>query len=291
MPELPEVETIRRLVEKHLAGHEVRSFDVALPKLFRQSTVVDSSVLQGQRLLSASLRGKVLNFRFDGGLHLLVHFKLAGQLAIELPSGERFVAGHPVPKPDGEYPHRATHAKMTFDDGRYFWYSDVRQFGWFNILPEADVDGVLDALALGPEATGPIDAERLCRLFGRRGVPVKTVLLDQQVLAGLGNIYVDEVLFASGVHPGTPANAITSEQVEAIVANIPPILAEGIRQGGAKIIHGKAFPDNRFPAVHGREGESCFRCGSVILKNRVGNRGTYFCPVCQPDPEVESGSR
>jgi formamidopyrimidine-DNA glycosylase len=283
VPELPEVETIRRLIETHLVGHAVRSFDVTLSKLFRQSTITDASVLVGRTIVDARRRGKVLNLVFEGALHLLVHFKLAGQLAIELPGGERFVAGHPVPKPDGEYPHKATHAKMTFEDGRYFWYSDVRQFGWFHILPESDVAPVLDALQLGPEATESIDTERLERLFARRSVPVKTVLLNQQVLAGLGNIYVDEVLFASGIHPATPANTLTPEEIATIAGTIPPVLAEGIRQGGATIIHSKAFPDNGFPAVHGREGEPCFRCGTTIVKSRVGSRGTYHCPNCQPE--------
>ncbi len=283
MPELPEVETIRRLTETHLVGHAVRSFDVTLPKLLRQSVIADASVLLGRTLLGAHRRGKVLDLRFDGAVHLLVHFKLSGQLAIQLPDGDRFVAGHPVPKPDGVYPHKATHANMTFDDGRYFWYSDVRQFGWFNILPEADAPAVVEALELGPEATEPVDIERLLRVFSRRSVPVKTVLLDQQVLAGLGNIYVDEVLFASGIHPATPANTLTIDQITSIAGNIMPVLAEGIRQGGARIVHGKAIPDNGFPAAHGREGEMCVRCGSMIVKSRVGSRGTYHCPGCQPE--------
>jgi formamidopyrimidine-DNA glycosylase len=285
VPELPEVETIRRLVNIHLAGHVVRTFDVSLPKLFRQSIVPDGSAIPGRRLLSAGRTGKVLDIAFTGDLHLLIHFKLAGQLAIDLPDGRRFVAGHPVPKPSGEYPHKATHARMTFDDGRMFWYSDIRQFGWFNILPADAVPAALGALAMGPEGTEPIDVERLARLFARRSVPVKAVLLDQQVLAGLGNIYVDEVLFASGIHPSTPARSIPAGDIAVIAANIAPVLAEGIRQGGATIIRGKAIPDNGFPAVHGREGESCFRCGTTILKTRVAGRGTYICPGCQPLPE------
>ncbi|HEV2128831.1 MAG TPA: DNA-formamidopyrimidine glycosylase family protein [Thermomicrobiales bacterium] len=284
MPELPEVETIRRIVEAHLTGHSLRSFEVSLPKVLRQSAISNPETLVGRTVISASRRGKVLDIAFDGDLHLLVHFKLAGQLALDLPNGERLVAGHPVPKPEGPYPHKATHARLGFDDGRVAWYSDVRQFGWMNILPAADVWSTLDALALGPEATAPIDVDRLAGLFERRSVPVKALLLDQHVLAGLGNIYVDEVLFRVGVHPATPAKAIPREAIQRIAANIPPVLAEGIRQGGATIIHGKAYPENDFPAVHGREGEACTRCGDTILKTRVTGRGTYLCPVCQPTP-------
>jgi formamidopyrimidine-DNA glycosylase len=288
VPELPEVETIRRLVETHLAGHAVRSFEVTLPKLFRQSTIADAAVLSGRTLLSAGRRGKVLDIAFSGDLHLLIHFKLAGQLAIDLPEGGRYVAGHPVPKPDGDYPHKATHARMEFEDGRVFWYSDIRQFGWFNIIPADGVGAVIEALELGPEATETVDIARLAGLFARRSVPVKAVLLSQQVLAGLGNIYVDEVLFASGIHPVTPARSLAAAEVRRIAESIPPVLAEGIRQGGATIVRSKAIPDNEFPAVHGRKGEACFRCGSTIVKTRVAGRGTYHCPTCQPIPVAVS---
>lgn len=282
MPELPEVETIRRIVDTHLPRRALLSFEVSLPKLLRQSVLPDPDVLVGQVLSGASRRGKVLDIAFERGLHLLVHFKLAGQLALELPDGSRHVAGHPVPAPTGTYPHKATHARLGFEGGIAVWYSDIRQFGWMNILPAEDVPMALATLALGPEATEPIDIDRLLRLFARRSVPVKAVLLDQQVLAGLGNIYVDEVLFAAGIHPATPARDIPLDAVVRIGAHIPPVLAEGIRQGGATIIRSKAFPDNGFPAVHGREGEPCFRCGTTITKDRVAGRGTYWCPKCQP---------
>lgn len=272
------------MVETHLTGHAIVAIDVSLAKIFRQSVITDPAVLVGRAVTGARRRGKVLDIGLTGDLDLLIHFKLAGQLAIDLPSGERHVAGHPVPKFDGELPHKSTHAKITFDDGRIAWYSDIRQFGWLNILPSEDVPAVLDALAIGPEATEPIDTARLAGLFARRSVPVKAVLLDQGVLAGLGNIYVDEVLFASRIHPATPAKSLDAAQIETIAGHIPNVLAEGIRQGGAKIIHGKAVPDNEFPAVHGREGEACFRCGTTIVKTRVAGRGTYYCPTCQPEP-------
>lgn len=272
------------MVATHLTGRKVAAIDVSLLKLFRQSQITDPAVLVGRAVTGARRRGKVLDIGFSGDLDMLVHFKLAGQLAIDLPNGERYVAGHPVPKFDGELPHKSTHARITFDDGRIAWYSDIRQFGWLNILPSEDVPAVLKALKIGPEATEPIDVERLAGLFARRSVPVKAVLLDQGVLAGLGNIYVDEVLFASGIHPATSAKTLDAGQIEAIAGHIPNVLAEGIRQGGATIVHGKAVPDNEFPAVHGREGEACFRCGMAIVKTRVAGRGTYFCPTCQPEP-------
>ena len=172
MPELPEVETIRQMVETHLTGHTVTGIDVSLLKLLRQSRITEPAVLVGRAVIGARRRGKVLDIRFTGDLDVLVHFKLAGQLAIDLPDGRRYVAGHPVPKFDGEMPHKATHAKITFEDGRIAWYSDIRQFGWLNILPSDDVPAVLEALTIGPEATEPIDIERLA---ATRGVRVRRV--------------------------------------------------------------------------------------------------------------------
>lgn len=281
MPELPEVETMRRLSETHLMGHTVRTVAVTLPKLLRQSTLPDAEVLTGRSVVAATRRGKILDLAFTDELHLLIHFKLAGQWAIVLPGGERHVAGHPVPKPDSDLPHKSTHASMVFDDGRIAWYSDIRQFGWFNLLHTEDVSGVMDGLMLGPEATDSIDVARLESLFSRRSIPVKAVLLDQKVLAGLGNIYVDEALFAAGIHPSRPAKSLAADETARLASGIAPVLFEGIRQGGATIVHGKAYPDNGFPAVHGREGEPCIKCGSDILKIRVASRGTYLCPSCQ----------
>jgi len=284
VPELPEVETIRRISADHLVGHCVRAVEITLPKLLRQSVIKTPAQLVGRTLISAGRRGKVLNLEFSEGVNLLIHFKLAGQWAVILPDGDRFVAGHPVPAPDGAFPHKSTHASMQFDDGRMVWYTDIRQFGWFNLLPADDVDEALAALALGPEATGPIDERRMSSLFARRTVPVKAVLLDQKVLAGLDNIYADEALHAARIYPGRSANSLSAAEIASLIEAIPPVLEEGIRQGGVRIVHSKAFPDNGIPAVHGREGERCTRCGTGIVKIRVAGRGTYFCPNCQPMP-------
>ena len=282
MPELPEVETARRYIERGLVGKRVVHVNVRLTKLLRDSPIPSLDPLVGQTVIGARRRAKVLVVDFTGDLSLLVHLKLAGQVAVFLPDGSRLVAGHPVPAPAGEYPHKTTHIDLRFDDGTIAWFSDVRQFGWFRLMPSGDVEAALDSFGFGPEGTEPLETELLGEVMSRRGIPVKTLLLDQSFVAGLGNIYVDEVLFRSGVHPSIPAKSLTQEQREKIITNIPPVLAEGIRQGGAKIIHNVAYPVDNFPAVHGRAGQPCFVCGTTIEKTRVGARGTYFCPSCQP---------
>lgn len=288
MPELPEVETARRIVDRELAGKDVASVSVRLPKLLRHSPIPSLEPLIGQRVTGARRRGKVLVIDFTGGLSLMIHFKLAGQLAVHHPDGSRHTAGHPVPNPAGPYPHRATHVEIHFRDGTVLYLSDVRQFGWLRLLPTEEVDGALDALGMGPEAVGSevISVDQLAERLARRSIPIKQALLDQSVLAGLGNIYVDEALHRAGIHPLTPARDVPREELPKLRDAIIGALERGIEQGGAKIIHGKAHPIDGFPAVHAREGQPCPRCGTPIRKIRVGGRGTYFCPVCQPEPET-----
>lgn len=282
MPELPEVETVRRSVGNHLVGLTVASIDVRLPKLLRDSPLPDVSLLQGAMVTGARRRAKVLAIDFSNDLSLVMHLKLAGQWAILFPDGSRLVAGHPVPKPEGEYPHKSTHADIRFTDGTVVHYSDIRQFGWWRIVPSEDVDDLFASFRFGPEGIGtPLDVAALSAQMGRRGIPIKTLLLDQSFIAGLGNIYVDEVLHRARVHPETPARDVSLRKRKAILDSVPWVLEQGLKQGGAKIIHSIAHPIDNFPAVHGREGEPCFNCGTTIRKIRVGQRGTYYCPKCQ----------
>lgn len=286
MPELPEVETARRHIEAALTGKRLISAENHLPKLMRDSPIANLDSLAGATLLGARRRAKVLILDFDNGLTLLIHLKLAGQVAILRPDGTRLVAGHPVPRFDGPYPHRVTHVTFAFEYGTMWYVSDVRQFGWLRLLPHEDVALALERFGFGPEGTGDLDVKALGAVFARRGIPVKTLLLDQSFIAGLGNIYVDEVLFRARVHPVRPASSLKPAQRRAILEAIPPVLAAGIAQGGAKIINHRAFPVDDFPAVHARVGEPCFNCGTIIEKIRVGARGTYFCPHCQRAPRI-----
>jgi formamidopyrimidine-DNA glycosylase len=286
VPELPEVESVRRHIEEALVGRRITGIEITLPKLLRESPIPDLQVLVGKAVTAATRRAKVLIIAFDDDLAMLVHLKLAGQWAIFLPDGQRRVAGHPVPDPVGPYPHRTTHVTFRFDNGTIAYLSDVRQFGWLRVMPIEDVPAALDQFRFGPEGTGELDATALGDVIGRRGIPIKTLLLDQTFIAGLGNIYVDEALFRARVHPARPANSLKPAQRRAVIASIPPVLAQGIRQGGAKIVHNRARPVDGFPAVHGRDGEPCFMCGTIIKKTRVGGRGTYYCPTCQVTPRT-----
>lgn len=285
MPELPEVETVRRIVETALVGKVVDRVDVRLPKILRDSPLPDPTILAGAGIVGARRRAKILAIDFSNDTSLLIHFKLSGQWAVLLPEGRRLVAGHPVPSPDGDYPHKSTHADIVFRDGTIVHYSDVRQFGWWRLMPSVEVQTAVDAFGFGPEAFGgELDRAALGAAMGKRGIPVKSLLLDQSFIAGLGNIYVDEVLYRARVHPAAPANTLSTAKRKAIIDEIPWVLEQGISQGGVKIVQSVAYPIDDFPAIHGREGLPCNRCGTPIRKTRVGARGTYYCPHCQRAP-------
>jgi formamidopyrimidine-DNA glycosylase len=288
MPELPEVETIRRIVERELVGLTLARIQLTLPKLLRESPLPDLDLLVGHTLLAAERRAKVLITHWSGDLSVLTHFKLAGQLAVVRPDGRRIVAGHPVPDPEGDLPHKSTHLTLTFDDGTIVYYSDLRQFGWWRLMPSDDVEATLAAFAFGPEGTGGdgFDRDELAERLSRRRIAIKPALLDQRVVAGLGNIYVDEALHRAHIHPGRPANSLSAAEVRALHQAIGWALVRGIEQGGADIRRGRAYPRDGFPAVHARKDEPCMRCGTPIIKTTLGGRGTYFCPVCQPEPSV-----
>jgi len=277
---------MRRIVERHLVGRTVASQQLTLPKLIRDSPISSLDPIVGRAISAARRRAKILIVDLSDELSLLIHFKLAGQLAVVSPDGERHVAGHPVPKPEGMYPHKSTHWTVTCNDGSIAYYSDIRQFGWIRLMATGDVHAALAAFAFGPEAVGEarISPEALRDRLARRTIPIKQALLDQGVLAGLGNIYVDEALHAAKIHPARSANSVNDVELGLLYPAISWALERGIEQGGAKIIHSRAYPRDGFPAVHARAGEPCTHCGATIIKLRVGNRGTYICESCQPTP-------
>ena len=289
MPELPEVETARRIVAATLIGLPLVAVELRLPKLLRLSDQPTLDALVGSAIDSARRRAKVLIIDWSNGLSLVGHLKMTGQIVVER-DGVRRYAGHPTPDPDGDFPHRLTHLTMRFAGGARLHLSDLRQFGWLRLMPTEAVPAFLDSLKLGPEAVGEgaITAEQLRTGLARRSIAVKAALLDQGLLAGIGNIYVDEALHRAKLHPARPANGLDDVELGRLMDGIRWALENGIAQGGAKIRQGKAYPVDGFPSVHARRDLPCGRCGATIVKTVVGGRGTYLCPMCQPAPTGES---
>ena len=284
MPELPEVETARRIVAATLVGLPLVEVELRLPKLLRLSELPTLDPLVSSSIVAARRRAKVLILDWSNDLSLVGHLKMTGQVVVER-HGVRRYAGHPMPDPEGDFPHRVTHLTMRFTDA-VLHLSDLRQFGWLRLMPTESVETFLDTLRFGPEAIGEggIIAEALRRGLSRRRIAVKAALLDQGLLAGIGNIYVDEALHHAQIHPSRPADSLDGPEVDRLIAGVRWALENGIAQGGAKIRQGKAFPVDGFPSVHARKGLPCGRCGTAIVKTVVGGRGTYLCPVCQLEP-------
>jgi formamidopyrimidine-DNA glycosylase len=273
MPELPEVETIRRKLEPHLVGRrfdEVEIEDARLVRPFEPQAV--AAELEDERVSALERRGKYLVVRFESGRALLIHLRMTGSLR-HVARG----AGH-------DDRHRRAVVKL--DDGSDVTYRDVRRFGTWLLLEPGELEPYL-AQKVGVE---PLErkftAQRLAeRLHGRRA-PVKAALLDQRTVAGLGNIYVDEALWRAEIHPLRPAESLDADEVARLTRGIKEALRAGVRRQGATLRDyatpdgGRGSMQDRFH-VYGRAGEPCHRCGTPIDKIRSGGRGTWYCPQCQ----------
>lgn len=286
MPELPEVETIRRHLVAVLPGRTVTAVELRLPKLLQAEPGRALSDLIGQPVLAVHRRAKLLWLDFGGDQSLLIHLRLTGQIVYQSATGERLPGGHPVPAFDVPLPHKSTHLSLTFDDGSILYLTDIRQFAVLRLVSTARVPALLAAEAYGPDALDPALTPAMLaeRLRAHPNARLKPVLLDQTVIAGLGNIYVDEALFSAQLHPLRTPASLTADEVARLLAGIREALDQGLRQGGFTIVNGRARPLNGYPRVHGLAGAPCPRCGTPIVKTTVGGRGTYLCPTCQPAP-------
>src|SRR5262245_45927067 len=243
-------------------------------------TLVD---VHGRTIRELRRRAKLLLFDLSGEVTMVVHLKLAGQLIHRRGEATIAAGGHPVPDFDAPMPHRATHGRFDLDDGSVLWLTDIRQFGRVTLLPTAELPGLFDEKRLGIEPLGAeFTAERLGRTLRRhRTLPIKSALLDQANLAGVGNIYADEALHAAGVHPTRPAGGLSEDEVGRLVEAIRGVLSHAIGHGVADLPSGRARDGATFPRAHGREGRPCLSCGAPIERLKVGARSTDFCPSCQ----------
>src|SRR5438874_12221852 len=279
MPELPEVETVRRRLAPVLTGRRFERVTIVDARLVRPlEPAVVAAELEGERVAAVERRGKYLIFRFESGRVLLIHLRMTGNL--------RHGRGLPEVTQDLlDDPHRR--AVVRLDDGSDVAYRDVRRFGTWLLLEPGELDAYLDErLGSEPLADEFTPAELRGRLAGRRA-PVKAALLDQRTLAGMGNIYVDEALWRARIHPHRPAGELSAAEVRRLHPAIRAALAVGLERQGSTL-RDYRLPDgdsgsmqNEFK-VYGREGEPCDRCGTPIEKTRAGGRGTWYCPRCQP---------
>jgi formamidopyrimidine-DNA glycosylase len=273
VPELPEVETVRRRLEPVLVGRSFEHVEIEDARLTRpQDPAVVAAELIGERVEALERRGKYLVVRFESGRVLLIHLRMTGNL-LYAPAGDSV-----------DVPHQRAVVKL--DDGSDVVYRDIRRFGTWLLVEPNGLDPYL-ATRLGGEPLGrTFTVKALSATLANRKAPVKAALLDQRTLAGLGNIYVDEALWRARIHPLRPARELSGEEIKALRDGIKKALAAGIARQGATLRDYRQ-PDGSTGSmqkefkVYGRGGEPCDRCGTPIEKTRVAGRGTWYCPTCQ----------
>lgn len=305
MPELPEVETIRTGLLNLLPGKTIKAINFDWPKGFPNSPADVKAFLIGADVIDIRRRAKVLLIDLSTEYTLVIHLKMTGQLvyigkAPNKPKSPkyaaadtvRFGAGHPNNSLVGDLPDRSTRVTFTFSDGSNLFFNDQRKFGWVKLMPTFDVANMPFMQKVGPEPLNLefTQADFRKRLARRPNTNIKAALLDQSVIAGIGNIYADESLWGAKIHPTALVKNLSKAQTDLLLKEIRYVLNLSIEKGGssdrnyvnAEGIRGSYLD---FARVFRREGQLCPRCGDTIIKTRVAGRGTHTCPTCQPIPK------
>ncbi|HSP27643.1 MAG TPA: bifunctional DNA-formamidopyrimidine glycosylase/DNA-(apurinic or apyrimidinic site) lyase [Ilumatobacteraceae bacterium] len=277
MPELPEVETVRRGLQQHLVGRRIERVDVGRERSVRRTS--REAVIAGLTdtvVLAATRRGKYLLLPLDSGDTAMIHLRMSGQVLLA---------------PAGALRPAHTHVVLHLDDGNEAWFVDPRTFGEVVVFDPDHVEVEVPELArLGVDPIAePFDTATLRRAFGATSRALKPLLLDQHVVAGIGNIYADEILHRAGLRPDRPASSLDRRRLATLQRSIVDVLTEAIRAGGSTLGdqqyvdlmgEGGSYQDDH--RVYGRGGERCLTCGRGWVRRSVtGGRGTHWCPVCQ----------
>ncbi|WP_195571831.1 DNA-formamidopyrimidine glycosylase [Paenibacillus sp. 1001270B_150601_E10] len=274
MPELPEVETVKRTLNTLVKGKKIDRVTVTLPRIIQRPAEIESfcAALAGHTIQEVGRRGKFLLIHLDD-LVLVSHLRMEGRYGV-------YSSDEPVEK--------HTHVIFHFDDETELRYKDVRQFGTMHLFSPGEEmrEAPLKKLGIEPLQDG-FTAELLKEKLGNRRSFIKPVLLNQHIIVGLGNIYVDEALFRAGIHPMTQADSLNDEQLKRLHEAIIYTLQQAVDAGGSSI---KSYVNGQGEMgmfqhqlqVYGQEGKPCVRCGQLVEKSVVGGRGTHTCPSCQP---------
>lgn len=293
MPELPEVETIRRQLEPAVVGKRITAARVLDERWSRPEDPASvEKAVAGRAIDSVGRRGKYLMLGLEGNRSLVMHLRMTGNLLLRAAHPGKAALdlmdarlGAPRLYESSTEP-KHLRAAFELDDGSELWFTDARRFGHGVVLDGDEVETYLSA-RLGVEPlSGELTAEGLAVLAAGRMAPLKSFLLDQSGIAGIGNIYADEALHRASLHPLSPAGSMRAEHCEALVEGIVGALEAGLALGGSSI---DDYRDSRGEKgsmqdeflVHTREGQECPRCGGEIRRIVVGGRSTYFCPDCQ----------
>ena len=287
MPELPEVETVRRGLSELIIGRQVATVDHDNPKSFPNALADVEAFLIGATVTDVRRRAKVLLIDLSTDHTLVVHLKMTGQMVYR---GEAvFGAGHPNESLVGELADTSTRVTLGFVDGSHLYVNDQRKFGWMRLMPTVEVPNINFMQKVGPE---PLEADFTWQQFATRftrraNTTIKAALLDQSVVAGVGNIYADESLWGARVHPQRLVKSVTDDEFRAIHRELREVMQLAIEKGGSTDKNyvnadGKRGSYLDFARAFRRDGQPCPRHADVLIeKLRVAGRGTHICPVCQ----------
>jgi formamidopyrimidine-DNA glycosylase len=288
MPELPEVETIRIGLSQLIIGKKIAKVTSDWPKSFPNAEADVQEYMVNSTISHVRRRAKVLIMELDTKYSLVIHLKMTGQL-VYVGGAHRFGAGHPNDSLTGRLPDKSTRVIMTFSDGSTLYFNDQRKFGWMRLVPTAEVPNIDFMKRFGPE---PLDADFsandfIARLERRQKSCIKPVLLDQTVIAGVGNIYADESLWSAKIHPETRISNIGKSRMGTLFVRLRQVLVLSIEKGGSSDrnyidAEGRRGSYLQFAHVFRRNGQPCPRHpDTMIVKIRVAGRGTHICPKCQ----------
>ena len=287
MPELPEVETVARQLEPELEGHRIESLEVLDERWSRPVPAAElGAAVSGRTIEGLGRRGKYLLLALNGGQTLVMHLRMTGNLV--LVEGEDVLdpsEGRRLYEAERSTSARHLRARFVLDDGREVWFTDPRRFGEAFLIDDADLPTRFAKLGVEPFSP-EFTAEALGEMAAGRTAPLKSFLLDQSRIAGVGNIYADEALYRARLHPLSPAGSMKPEHLVALRDAVVAALEAGIDHGGSSI---DDYRDGRGEKgtmqdeflVHTRAGQPCPSCGGEIVRIVVGGRSTYFCPSCQ----------
>lgn len=273
MPELPEVETIKRVIEPQIQGLVIEKATVKRPEVVAHPTAEDfCRRLKGQTISHMTRKGKFLMIHFKNNDRIILHLRMTGCLLLT----------------PADYPQeKHTHIVFSLNNGRELRFSDTRRFGRFWLLGknEADTYSGISKLGVEPFDT-ELTAEYLISHWGKRKKTIKECLLEQTIIAGIGNIYSDEILFMTGIYPARPANSLTPVEWEQLAAMIPKQLSYFIEKNRISPeeyleTKGQDYRNTPFLQVYGQESKPCPKCRETLCRIVVGGRGSVYCPACQ----------
>jgi formamidopyrimidine-DNA glycosylase len=273
MPELPEVETIRRQLDRAVKGATIREAEVFFGKRISPSVAVFKKEVAGRKIMAVERRAKLLRLRLSGGFNLFIHLKMIGRVLLKKAGAER---------------SKHTHAILRLKDGRELHWEDVRKFGYLKLYDDKKAERFLADFEYGPEPLGRSFTEKTFAdcLLRRPSAKIKPLLLEQKCIAGIGNIYATEALWSAKIHPLTRVEQLDNRKMKALHRAVVSVLKAAIPARGTSAdsyvdLYGKTGTFVPKLKAYGREGEKCRRCGARMASMKIGGRGSAFCPKCQ----------